>query len=69
MANEFFEHPILNSPYEYPSRYWELDEAGQPTQKTIERRCDAKYIRPVPRPKKRKAAVTQSALEAEVTVI
>lgn len=56
MANEFFEHPILNSPYEYPSRYWELDEAGQPTQKVIERRRDAKFITPIPKPKKRKAA-------------
>ncbi|MBF6567726.1 MAG: DEAD/DEAH box helicase family protein [Candidatus Binataceae bacterium] len=56
MANEFFEHPILNSPYEYPSRHWDLDEAGQPTQKIIERRRDAKFITPIPKPKKRKAA-------------
>ncbi len=27
----FFEQPILNSPYEYPSRHWELDASGQPT--------------------------------------
>src|SRR3984893_3609513 len=56
MANEFFEHPILNSPYEYPSRHWELDEVGQPTQKIIERRRTAKFITPIPKPKKRKAA-------------
>src|ERR1019366_9898157 len=56
MANEFFEHPILNSPYEYPSRYWELDEVGQPTQKIIARRRNAKFITPIPKPKKRKAA-------------
>jgi type III restriction enzyme len=56
MANEFFEHPILNSPYEYPSRHWELDEVGQPTQKIIERRRSAKFITPIPKPKKRKAA-------------
>lgn len=30
MDNRFFEQPILNSPYEYPSRYWELDKRGQP---------------------------------------
>ena len=36
MSNPFFDHPILNSPYEYPVRHWELDEAGQPTQKIIE---------------------------------
>ena len=31
MDPRFFEQPILNSPYEYPSRHWELDAAGQPT--------------------------------------
>ena len=38
MENPFFEHPILNSPYEYPARHWELDANGQPTQRTIEAR-------------------------------
>jgi len=28
MNNQFFEKPILNSPYGYPIRHWELDEAG-----------------------------------------
>lgn len=32
----FFEHPILNSPYAYPGRHWELDADGQPTSKLIE---------------------------------
>src|SRR6266851_2818674 len=59
MSNEFFEHPILNSPYEYPSRHWELDEVGQPTQKIIEHRRTAKFITPIPKPKKRKAAAAQ----------
>ena len=31
MIEEFFKHPILNSPYEYPARHWELDSSGQPT--------------------------------------
>jgi type III restriction enzyme len=56
MANEFFEHPILNSPYDYPSRHWELDDVGQPTQKIIDRRRTAKFITPIPKPKKRKVA-------------
>jgi hypothetical protein len=30
MDGSFFDRPILNSPYEYPTR-WELDECGQPT--------------------------------------
>ena len=28
MSNSFFDHPILNSPYDHPARYWELDENG-----------------------------------------
>jgi type III restriction enzyme len=55
MSNPFFDHPILNSPYEYPRRHWELDEAGQPTQKIMDARRGAKFIAPIPKPKKRKA--------------
>ncbi len=32
MNNQFFEKPILNSPYAYPTQHWELDDTGQPTQ-------------------------------------
>jgi type III restriction enzyme len=55
MSNPFFDRPILNSPYEYPQRHWELDEAGQPTQKIVDTRRSAKFITPIPKPKKRKA--------------
>jgi capsid protein len=30
MSERFFEDPILNSPYECPSRHWELDADGDP---------------------------------------
>ncbi len=56
MSDPFFDHPILNSPYDYPVKHWELDETGQPTQKVIELRRSAKFITPIPKPKKRKAA-------------
>jgi len=59
MSDSFFEHPILNSPYDYPSRYWELDENGQPTQRVIESRRQAEFITPIPKPKKRKASANQ----------
>ena len=39
----FFEHPILNSPYEYPARHWELDAQGQPTQRVVEKRRTAEF--------------------------
>lgn len=56
MDNRFFEKPILNSPYEYPSRHWELDSSGQPTQQIIETRRRAEFITPIPKPKKQKGA-------------
>jgi type III restriction enzyme len=52
--NPFFDHPILNSPYEKPARYWELDDQGQPTQQIIEKRRPAAFITPIPKPRKRK---------------
>lgn len=62
MSNQFFEKPILNSPYEYPARHWELDAQGQPTQKIIERRRRAEFITPIPKPKKRKTSDYQQVL-------
>jgi type III restriction enzyme len=63
MSNQFFEQPILNSPYECPVRYWELDEHGQPTQRIVESRRRAEFITPIPKPKKRKGKRdTQAAL-------
>jgi len=63
MDNRFFEQPILNSPYEYPARYWELDDDGQPTQRIIEKRRSAKFITPIPKPRKRKTKDTHQQLE------
>ena len=55
MVDQFFEKPILNSPYEYPAQYWELDEDGQPTNQIIARRRRAEFITPIPKPKKRRS--------------
>lgn len=51
---DFFEKPILNSPYEYPNQHWELDEAGQPTQSVNEARRPSSLITPVPSAKARR---------------
>lgn len=59
MSDQFFEHPILNSPYERPQQHWELDESGQPTQKIVPQRRRADFITPIPKPKKRKRVPTQ----------
>jgi hypothetical protein len=47
MENIFFEKPILNSPYEYPSRHWELDTQGQFLMK--ERACPHSNSDMIPR--------------------
>jgi type III restriction enzyme len=66
MSNQFFEQPILNSPYEYPARHWELDADGQPTQRIIESRRTVSFITPIPKPRKRRGGSEQQlALVAE----
>lgn len=62
MDDRFFTKPILNSPYECPSRHWELDEQGQPTQQIIDRRRSAQFITPIPKPKKQKGPAKQIAM-------
>ncbi len=62
MSNPFFDHPVLNSPYARPTRHWELDEHGQPTQKTLETRRRAEFITPIPKPKKRKRSAKQEEI-------
>jgi type III restriction enzyme len=59
MSEPFFEHPILNSPYEYPIRHWELDKSGQPTQKILENRRTVDFVTPIPKAKKRKDSADQ----------
>jgi type III restriction enzyme len=62
MSNPFFDHPILNSPYECPQRHWELDPDGQPTQQILETRRRAEFITPIPKPKKRKKSAQQNEM-------
>ena len=63
MTARFFEHPILNSPYEYPARHWELDEKSrQPTDRVLERRRDVSFITPIPAARKRRNAQEQLIL-------
>jgi len=51
---QFFEAPILNSPYAYPEQHWELDRDGQPTNRVLKSRRQAEFITPIPKPKKRR---------------
>ena len=62
MSSSFFDHPILNSPYAYPSRHWELDATGQPTQNIVESRRRADFVTPIPKPKKQRGRSEQQSL-------
>jgi type III restriction enzyme len=70
MTDQFFERPILNSPYEEPRRHWELDKAGQPTQQIIDRRRASELITPIPTARRQQGTGEQSSLllgEAELS--
>jgi type III restriction enzyme len=62
MVQQFFERPILNSPYGYPGQHWELDADGQPTDRIINTRRRSDLITPVPKPKKRRQGRGQAQL-------
>lgn len=61
MSEDFFARPILNSPYDYPGRHWELDTDGQPTNRIIENRRRSDLITPVPKPKKQRGKGAKKA--------
>ena len=65
MNDSFFNHPILNSPYEYPRQHWELDENGQPTNRALHRRRQVSFITPIPKPKKGRGAQSRLVFEEE----
>ena len=62
MSEQFFAKPILNSPYQYPERHWELDAEGQPTQQIVPQRRDAEFITPIPRPRLQSGSEQQDEL-------
>ena len=64
MEYDFYENPVLNSPYEYPSRHWELDDAGQPTARVVESRRTATFVAPAPPTHRRRAGAPQLSLDA-----
>ncbi|WP_338039753.1 BPTD_3080 family restriction endonuclease [Luteibacter yeojuensis] len=63
MSDQFFNQPILNSPYDYPSRHWELDDSGQPTQQIVESRRASSFISPIPKPRRHRGEQATLALD------
>lgn len=63
MTQSFFDQPILNSPYEPPTRFHALDGEGQPLdQPPVDGRRPCDFITPVPKPKRRSAKAAQASL-------
>lgn len=62
MSQSFFDAPILNSPYAYPARHWELDSDGQPTDVIAAHRRKSSLVTPVPKPKKKAKKADQSEM-------
>lgn len=52
MPDVFHQSPILNSPYEVPTRHWVLDEGRQPTDAIGKGRREVSFISPFPKPRK-----------------
>ena len=69
MDRRFFEQPILNSPYEYPARHWELDASGQPTNRVLEHRRRVSFITPIPKPKKQKAVQHEMVFDPDAQTL
>ncbi len=63
MSQSFFDQPILNTPYEVPTRFHALDEEGQPLERPpIDGRRPCDFITPVPKPKRRSKKGAQASL-------
>lgn len=63
MTKSFFEEPILNSPYEEPSRHHALDDKGQPLNlPPVLGRRKSELISPVPAAKKQKKRAKEVGL-------
>ena len=63
VSHAVIDNPILNSPFAEPSRHWELDESGIPTDTPAHGRRRSEFIVPVPPPKHKVKA--QAALDLE----
>ena len=64
LVQTFAHNPILNSPYEYPARHWDMDENNQPTAKVNEFRRPSSLKSPIAAARRR-GGMTQADLFAE----
>ena len=62
MSRDFYDNPILNSPYAEPTRHWKLGEENQPTGEVINSRRESSFVTPVPPPRRGRDAGSQADL-------
>ncbi len=65
MPDAFHQSPILDSPYEVPSRHWVLDEGRQPPDAVGEGRRKVSFISPIPKVRKAGGKPPQLAFDAK----
>ena len=58
-------NPVINSPFEEPSRHFELTEDGTPTGVILPNRRRSEHLVPVPAPRRRRRAGDQGELGLE----
>ena len=59
-SEQFFESPILNSPYAKPERHWQLGEGGQPTGVVEAGRRRSDLTTPIPKPRATRGKAVRS---------
>ena len=62
MSRDFYDNPILNSPYAEPTRHWKLGEENQPTGEVINSRRESSFVTPVPPPRRGRDSGSQADL-------
>lgn len=66
MKQAVIENPIINSPYEEPTRHFKFTDEGI-TNEVVEGRRSSSYFVPIARPKKKKGGVQQALFDTEWT--
>ena len=66
MAQVVIENPVINSPFDEPTRHFRFDDEGITNEVDDGRRISSYFV-PIARPKKKKGGVQQALFETEWT--
>ena len=63
MSKNFYDKPIINTPYKEPNCHYEFDDKGEPLDgPPVSNRRESKYYTPVPKPRKKKSQDNQPVM-------